>query len=101
MPRAGSRSPGRTPNVELPLPGLFALQARVFIFILVAPLALWLMPWPGPLRVLAVVLPPLFLLVGLAVLFSLRCPACTKVLMQKGLSILPRRKCPHCRDVVA
>jgi len=98
---ARRRPPTRTPTAELPLPGLYGLQQRMLAFTLLVPLLLWLIPWPGPLRVLAAVLPLMFLAIGVFVIAALRCPACNKILMLQGLIPAPRRKCPHCRKVVA
>jgi hypothetical protein len=96
-----ARAPTRTPSAELPLRGLYGLQQRVLAFTLLLPPLVWLIPWPGPLRVLATVLPLLFLAIGILVMAVLRCPACNKMLMLKGLIPAPRHKCPHCREVVA
>ena len=98
---ARARTPTRTPSVELPLRGLYGLQQRVLGFTLLVPPLIWLIPWPGALRVLATVLPLLFLAIGIFVIAALRCPACNKVLMLQGLIPAPRHKCPHCREVVA
>lgn len=95
------KPPTRIPNAELPLKGLFALQARLLAFTILAPLAAWFIPWPGPLRLLANIIPLFILAGGLVTIFILRCPACGKPLMIKGLIIFLRRKCPHCREVVA
>lgn len=106
MPKLPNQPPVRTapvrvPDADLPLKGLFALQARMLAITLLLPLAAWLVPWPQPLRLLGFALPPFFLAGGLLTIFVLRCPACGKVLMAKGLALRPRRKCPHCREVVA
>ncbi len=91
----------RKPDAELPLKGLYALQWRMLGFLVALPVASALMPWPAPMRLLGLALPPLFLAVGAITIFALRCPACGKVLMARGLSLMPRRKCPHCRETVA
>ena len=96
-----SKPPTRIPDAELPLKGLFALQARLLAFTMLLPLAAWISPWPGPLALLGYVFPLFILAGGLVTIFILRCPSCRKALMAKGLSILPRKKCPHCRETVA
>jgi hypothetical protein len=100
MAREARLSP-RVPNAELPMKGLYALQWRVMAFTFAVPVLLFLLPWPQPLRLLAYALPPMALGFGLAVIFTLRCPACSKPLMARGLTISPRRRCLHCREVVA
>ena len=42
-----SKPPTRIPDAELPLKGLFALQARLLAFTTLLPLAAWIIPWPG------------------------------------------------------
>jgi hypothetical protein len=91
----------RVPDAELPLPGLYALQWRLMAFTFVVPVLLLLLPWPQPLRLLAFALPPLALGAGLLLILTLRCPACSKKLMARGLTISPRRRCMHCRETVA
>ena len=98
---ARARTPTRTPTAELPLRGLYGLQQRVLAFTLLVPPLIWLIPWPQALRVLSLLLPLMFLAIGLLVIILLRCPACHKTLMLKGLILAPRHKCPHCREVVA
>ena len=93
--------PTRTPDAELPLKGLFGLQGWLLAITILASLAAWLIPWPAPLRLLTHVFPALIITGGLVAIALLRCPACRKPLMAKGLIIAPRRKCPHCREVVA
>ncbi len=100
MAREARVSP-RVPDAELPLPGLYALQWRLMGFAFIVPVLLFLIPWPAPLRLLAFALPPMALAVGLVLIFTLRCPACTRPLMARGLTIGPRRRCLHCREVVA
>ncbi len=94
-------APTRTPDAELPLKGLFALQTRLLAITVLAPLAAWLIPWPAPLRLLTYVFPAFILIGSLVAIALLRCPACRKPLMAKGLILFPRKKCPHCREVVA
>lgn len=89
------------PTAELPMKGLYGVQWRVWLFTFAAPALVWFLPFPAPLRLLAFVLPPLFLATGLAVVAILKCPACGKRLMAQGLVVIPRRKCPHCRTLVA
>ncbi|WP_310476154.1 hypothetical protein [Sandarakinorhabdus sp.] len=91
----------REPTAELPLKGLYGVQWRVWLFTFVAPVLIWFLPFPTPLRLLAFFLPPLFLATGFTVVAILKCPACGKRLMAQGLLVVPRKKCPHCREIVA
>ncbi len=91
----------REPDAELPLPGLYGLQWRLMGFTVLVPMLTFLLPWPGPLRLLGFALPPLFAGVGLLLIFTLKCPACSKRLMARGMTIGPRRRCMHCRETVA
>lgn len=95
----------REPDTELPMKGLFALQAQLLVFAVMVPLLAWLAAWLAPLpalpRLIALIVPPMIASGGIVFITFIRCPACTKMLMIKGLTIIPRHKCPHCRQVVA
>ncbi len=84
-----------------PLPGLYRVQWNQFAQAVALPPLFWALPWPTPLALVGLVLPPLALALNLVLIAMIKCPACTKRLMIKGLIIFPRRKCPHCREVVA
>ena len=96
MAREPSPSPGGTP-----LPGLYRVQWNQMAQAVGLPLLFWLLPWPQPLRLVGAVLPPLALGLNLLLIALIKCPACGKRLMVKGLTIAPRRRCPHCRETVA
>jgi hypothetical protein len=96
-----ARQPTRTPNAELPMKGLYGVQWRLWLFTFIAPVLAWLLPFPSSLRLLGLALPPVFLAIGLTVIAVLKCPACARPLMGKGLIARPRRQCPHCRETVA
>ena len=85
----------------MPDPGLYRVQRNQMAQAVLLPIIFWALPWPAPLRLVGLVLPPLALLVNLALIAAIRCPACGKRLMVKGLAILPRHTCPHCRQEVA
>lgn len=82
-------------------PGLYRVQWNQFAQAVALPPLFWALPWPTPLALVGLVLPPLALALNLVFIAMIKCPACTKRLMIKGLIILPRRKCPHCRETVA
>ena len=84
-----------------PMPGLYRVQWNQMAQAIGLPLLFLILPWPGPLRLVGLVLPPLALALNLAIISAIKCPACGKRLMVKGLAIMPRRKCPHCRELVA
>ncbi len=84
-----------------PQPGLYRVQWNQMVQATALPALFWLLPWPGPLRLVGFVLPPLALALNLTLIALIKCPACGKRLMIKGLTIFPRKKCPHCRDMVA
>ena len=86
---------------ELPMRGLHRVQCIQMAQAVLLPMLFWLLPWPQPLRLLGLILPPFALAINLAIIALIKCPACTKRLMIKGLIIFPRHKCPHCREVVA
>lgn len=81
--------------------GLYRVQWNQFAQAAALPPLFWALPWPTPLALVGLVLPPLALAINLALIAFIKCPACTKRLMIKGLIIFPRRKCPHCREAVA
>ena len=81
--------------------GLYRVQWNQFAQAAALPPLFWLLPWPKPLALVGLVLPPLALAINLALIAVIKCPACSKRLMIKGLIIFPHRKCPHCREVVA
>jgi hypothetical protein len=83
------------------MPGLYRVQWNQFAQATALPALLWVLPWPQPLALVGMVLPHLVMAINLAMIAFIKCPACTKRLMIKGLAVFPRRKCPHCRDVVA
>ena len=84
-----------------PQPGLYRVQRNQMLQLVLLPILFWLLPWPQPLRLVGLILPPLALAINLAIIAFIKCPACTKPLMIKGLTIFPRHTCPHCRQVVA
>lgn len=97
-----TRTPApRTPTAELPMKGLYRVQRNQMAQAIALPLLFWLLPWPAPLRLVGLFLPPMALALNLALIALIKCPACSKRLMVKGLTVFPRRKCPHCREVVA
>jgi hypothetical protein len=91
----------RDPDADLPLPGLYGVQWRLMGFTVLLPLLTYLLPWAGPVRLLGYALPPLCAGVGLLLVFTLKCPACAKRLMIRGVIIFPRRRCTQCRKTVA
>lgn len=93
--------PARTPTAELPMKGLYRVQWTQMGFAFGLPLLLWLLPWPQPLWLLTYLLPALTMAINLATIAFIKCPACARRLMMKGLIIMPRHKCPHCRERVA
>lgn len=90
-----SREPGT------PMKGLYRVQWNQMGQAIGLPILFWALPWPPPLRLVGFILPPLALGLNMVIIAFIKCPACQKRLMIKGLTIFPRRKCPHCRDVVA
>ena len=86
---------------DLPLKGLYRVQWNQFAQATALPAVFWALPWPAPLALVGLVLPPLVVAINLGLIAFIKCPACTRRLMIKGLIIFPRRKCPHCREVVA
>jgi hypothetical protein len=82
-------------------PGLYRVQWNQFAQATALPALFWVLPWPQPLALVGLVLPALVVAINLTVIAFIKCPACAKRLMIKGLIIFPRRKCPHCREVVA
>ena len=85
----------------MPDPGLYRVQRNQLAQAVLLPLLFLLLPWPQPLRLVGLVLPPLALALNAVLIAAIKCPACGKRLMVKGLAVMPRRKCPHCREVVA
>jgi hypothetical protein len=85
----------------LPMKGLYRVQWNQFAQATALPALFWALPWPTPLALAGAVLPPLVVAINLGVIAFIKCPACERRLMIKGLIIFPRRKCPHCREVVA
>ena len=83
------------------MPGLYRVQWNQMAQAVLLPLLFWALPWPQPLRLVGLILPPLALALNLTLIALIKCPACGKRLMVKGLTVMPRRKCPHCRTVVA
>lgn len=81
--------------------GLYRVQVNQMAQAVALPLLFWLLPWPQPLRLVGIILPPLALALNLVLIALIKCPSCNKRLMVKGLTIFPRRKCPHCRQRVA
>jgi hypothetical protein len=81
--------------------GLYRVQVNQMAQAVGLPVLFWALPWPQPLALVGLILPPLALALNLALITVIRCPACSKRLMIKGLTLYPRRKCPHCREVVA
>ena len=81
--------------------GLYRVQWNQMAQAALLPILFWALPWPPPLRLVGLVLPPLALAINLAIIAFIKCPACGQRLMIKGLLIHPRHKCPHCREVVA
>ena len=81
--------------------GLYRVQWNQFAQATALPALFWLLPWPQPLALVGLVLPPLTLAINAAIIAFIKCPACCKRLMIKGLIIFPRRTCPHCRTAVA
>ena len=104
-----ARQPRRTARVEPatltpvtePLPGLYRVQRNQMLQAVLLPLLFLALPGPQPLRLVGFILPPLALALNLVLIWLIKCPACGKRLMIKGLTIFPRHKCPHCRQVVA
>lgn len=88
-------------RANLPAKGLYRVQWNQMAQAISLPILFWLLPWPQPLRHVGLILPPLALALNLAMIAFIKCPACHKRLMVKGLTIFPRHKCPHCREVVA
>lgn len=86
---------------DLPMKGLYRVQWNQFAQATALPAVFWALPWPAPLALVGLVLPPLVVAINVGVIAFIKCPACAKRLMIKGLIIFPRRKCPHCREVVA
>lgn len=84
-----------------PSAGLYRVQRNQMLQAVGLPILFWLLPWPRPLALVGVVLPPLAFLLNLGLIAMIKCPACARRLMVKGLIIFPRRKCPHCREIVA
>ena len=82
-------------------PGLYRVQWNQFAQATALPALFWVLPWPAPLALVGLVLPPFVAAINIALIAFIKCPACTKRLMIKGLIIFPRRKCPHCREAVA
>jgi hypothetical protein len=99
--------PARTPTrprpatADLPMAGLYRVQRNQMLQAAGLPILFWLLPWPQPLALVGFILPPLALLLNLGLIALIKCPACNKMLMVKGLAIFPRRRCPHCRETVA
>lgn len=91
----------RQPNAQLPMAGLYRVQRNQMLQLVALPLLFWLLPWPQPLRLVGLILPPAALFINMGFIALIKCPACDKRLMIKGLSIRPRHQCPHCREVVA
>jgi hypothetical protein len=81
--------------------GLYRVQRNQMGQAVGLPILFWALPWPPPLALVGVILPPLALVLNLALIALIKCPACEKRLMIKGLMVLPRKKCPHCRVAVA
>jgi hypothetical protein len=86
---------------EGPMKGLYRVQRNQMGQAVGLPILFWALPWPQPLALVGVILPPLALVLNLALIALIKCPACEKRLMIKGLMVLPRKKCPHCRVAVA
>ena len=86
---------------DLPMKGLYRVQWNQFAQAVLLPILFWALPWPPPLRLVGLILPPVAFAINLAIISLIKCPACTKRLMIKGLAIFPCHKCPHCRQVVA
>jgi DNA-directed RNA polymerase subunit RPC12/RpoP len=96
------QTPKATRNgAGLPMPGLYRVQRNQMLQAIGLPILFWALPWPPPLRLVGIILPPLALLLNLAIIALIRCPACQRRLMVKGLTIWPRRRCPHCGEIVA
>jgi hypothetical protein len=90
-----------TATAGLPMKGLYRVQWNQMGQAIGLPILFWALPWPQPLALVGLILPPLALALNLTLIALIKCPACEKRLMVKGLTIFPRRKCPHCREVVA
>lgn len=101
QPRRPAREPVTPTPVAGPLPGLYRVQRNQMLQAVLLPLLFWLLPWPQPLRLVGIILPPLALALNLLLIWLIKCPACGKRLMVNGLTIFPRHKCPHCRQMVA
>lgn len=101
MKPARARPQPRQVTADLPMAGLYRVQWNQMLQAVGLPILFWLLPWPQPLALVGVVLPPAALVLNLGLIALIKCPACGRRLMVKGLTIFPRRKCPHCREVVA
>lgn len=88
-------------TAELPMKGLYRVQWNQMGQAVALPVLFWALPWPAPLALVGLILPPMALALNLGFIAFIKCPACGKRLMVKGLTVFPRRKCPHCREVVA
>jgi hypothetical protein len=84
-----------------PAQGLYRVQWSQFAQATALPALFWLLPWPKPLALVGLALPPLVAAINLTLIAFIKCPACGQRLMVKGLAVFPRRKCPHCRETVA
>lgn len=88
-------------TADLPMKGLYRVQWNQMGQAIALPPLFWTLPWPQPLALVGLILPPVALALNLTLIAFIKCPACEKRLMIKGLTLFPRRKCPHCREVVA